>query len=101
MSALMASISCLYISIIVWRCSARIWFPLPGPGGACAGLSCAHIAGVRANIRTSRKLLIFIATLLSGDIGHCEYKPEDSTGLQPHCRRLQSLTCITEPFAGV
>src|SRR5258708_22295521 len=79
MSALRASISCLCISIISWRCSARIWFPLPGPGGACAGLSCAHIAGIRANIRTSRELLIFIANfianLLSGNIGHGEYRP--------------------------
>jgi hypothetical protein len=52
----------------------RIWFPLLGPGGACVGLSCAHIPGVRANIRAFRKPLIFIATFLAGNIGRGEYK---------------------------
>src|SRR5438876_331231 len=100
MSALVASISCLCISII-WRCSARIWFPLPGPGGACAGLSCAHITSVRANIRTSRKLLIFIATLLSGNIGHGEYRPEAWSGLQPLSRRASAEGCSSRSLPGV
>src|ERR1700687_6478204 len=42
MSAFMASISCLCISTIFWRRSARIWLP-PAGAGSCAGAFCAHI----------------------------------------------------------
>ena len=59
-----------------------------------------NIAGVRANIRTSRKLLIFIATLLSGNIGHGEYRPEASSGVQPLCRRRECRRLFVEIFAG-
>src|SRR6476620_8835789 len=79
MSALAASISCLCIAIIFWRCSARIWFLLPRPEAACGGPSCAHIAGVRANIRTRRKFLIFIAILLS--------ETSDTVSIGPHLAR--------------